>query len=91
MVVTSICGGCQPDYSGMSGVVGYLYQSAKDSIKWHNLKPKDFINLIMSIGRLVYLSDEDFNKLDVSKDKDIINVDNVNNFALMMQKIKGDR
>jgi len=57
----------------MGGVVGYLYQSAKDSIRWHNQKPKEFINLIMGIGNLRYLSDDEWNKLE--NENEILPVD----------------
>ena len=76
----------------MSGVVGYLYQSAKDSIKWHKQKPKEFINLVMSIGRLVYLSDEDFGKANTSSSvDDVIQLSEINNFAKIMQKVQGKK
>jgi len=72
----------------MGGVVGYLYDSAKDAIKWSNLKPKHFVNLVMQVGQLVYLSDEDFDKISDNSDNDIIQLSDINNFAKMMQKIQ---
>jgi len=73
----------------MSGVVGYLYQSAKDSIKWHKQKPKELINLIMDIGRLVYMPDEEFEKISVT-DVEIEEMDarTLNNLAIAMQNTK---
>jgi hypothetical protein len=74
----------------MSGVVGYLYQSAKDSIKWHRQKPKELINLIMDIGRLVYLPDEEFEKISIESDVKIEELDarTLNNLAIAMQNTK---
>ena len=74
----------------MGGVVGYLYQSAKDSIKWHKQKPKEFINLIMDIGRLTYLPNEEFEKISAIKDIEIEEMDarTLNNLAIAMQNTK---
>ena len=44
------------------GRVGYLYESAKDQLRWHNLEVKDYINLIMAIGQIMSYSDEDYKK-----------------------------
>ena len=44
------------------GRVGYLYESAKDQLRWHNLEVKDYINLIMAIGQIMSYSDEDYRK-----------------------------
>ncbi len=53
---------CEPNYT-VNGIVGYLYQSIKDSIKDLNLKPKHYRQEISQIGNWVYLKDEEFNKL----------------------------
>ena len=42
--------------------VAFLYESAKDVLRWHNLSVKTHINEVMSIGSLIYLSDENYNK-----------------------------
>ena len=44
------------------GRVGYLYESAKDQIRWHHLEVKDYINLIMSIGQIMSYAEEDYKK-----------------------------
>ena len=75
-----MCNYCQPDYGGIGGVVGYLYDSAKDAIKWHKAKPKEYIKLIMAIGRLVYLSEDDFTKTMNHHTADTISDDEVRQF-----------
>ena len=48
---------CEIQY-GMMGATGFLYESAKDNIKWKNLSIKKYISDIMFIGRMTVLSDE---------------------------------
>ena len=57
-VVTSRC-----EYAyGFSGRVGFLYQSAKDQLKWNGLSVKAYLSLVMQIGTVMSLSDEDYHK-----------------------------
>lgn len=41
----------------------FLYESAKDNLKWNNLSEKEHIYTVMKIGEYRYFSDEDFAKL----------------------------
>jgi len=41
---------------------GFIYQSAKDVLKWHNLSVKKHISVIMSIGNLYLLPEKQFEK-----------------------------
>lgn len=45
------------------GVTGYLYPSVIDSLSDYKLKVKDYRNVIMSIGRLHYMQDKEFQKI----------------------------
>jgi len=60
----------------------FLYQSAKDTLRWNNLSVKKHISDIMRIGRLIYMKDEDFEEvknkskyteIDIDQLKDIYN------------------
>lgn len=84
--IVSICNYCQPNYGSMGGIVGYLYDSAKDAIRWHKAKPKEYINLIMAIGRLAYLSDEDFNKIAIDSDIEEMDLRTLNNLAIALKE-----
>ena len=52
---------CEYTY-GFSGRAGFLYQSAKDQLKWNGLPVKAYLSLIMQIGTVMSLSDEDYHK-----------------------------
>jgi len=56
-----ICSRTVTQSNGMASF--YLYESAKDNLKWYNLRVKDYIHDVMQIGTLVNLSEESFNKL----------------------------
>ncbi len=61
MKIAIVASECQIEYGAM-GAVGFLYQSAKDSLRWHRLSPKRWIGLLMSVGRYVAMRDEDWKK-----------------------------
>jgi len=44
------------------GKVGYLYESVKDQLRWHGLSVKNYEGIISTIGQIMALSDEDYNK-----------------------------
>jgi hypothetical protein len=56
---------CEPEYGAM-GVVGFHYTSVIDALKERKMK-KEYRTLLMSVGRLVYLSEEDFQKRQASE------------------------
>ncbi len=41
---------------------GYHYESAKDVLRWEKLPVRSYAKFVMSIGALVHLSDDDFEK-----------------------------
>ncbi|MCK5743630.1 MAG: hypothetical protein KAH30_02745 [Caldisericia bacterium] len=43
--------------------VSYVYQSAKDVLKWRNLSVREHIGTVMQVGNLVYLSDKAFDEI----------------------------
>jgi len=47
------------------GKVGFLYESAKDQLRWNNLSIKHYVKIIMQIGQILSISDKDFNKYKV--------------------------
>lgn len=55
---------------------GFVYESAKDVLKWNSLSVKEHIYAVMSIGNLLYLDDKGFdnfknknNYSDVTKEE----------------------
>ena len=38
----------------------FIYESAKDVLRWNNLSVKEHINLVMRIGNYLNMSDKDF-------------------------------
>ncbi len=70
--------------------VSFLYDSAKDVLKWNNLSIKDNINIIMRIGGMLHLSDKDFAnvKSNVSTESVMLTGDDINNLALARDKAK---
>ena len=52
---------CQPAFGGM-GAVGFLYESAKDQIRWHRLNVRRYISLIMAVGSLLFASKEEWQR-----------------------------
>lgn len=61
MTLAHIASSCEFNYGAMSRV-GYLYDSAKDQVKWHGLSVKKYIKMVMKIGQIVVLKDEDYQK-----------------------------
>jgi hypothetical protein len=41
---------------------GFIYQSAKDQLKWNNLSAKKYISAIMSMGYLYLMPKDSFEK-----------------------------
>ncbi len=56
-VLLSITARCEMEI-GFNGVTGFLYQSAKDNIKWHKLDVKRYIQEVMYLGRMISLDEE---------------------------------
>ena len=68
-MLATIASMCEFNYTSY-GAIGFLYQSAKDNIKWARLKPKKLIYSIMRIGDLLAIKeDSDFNKAIARFDK----------------------
>jgi len=70
--------------NGMSAF--FLYESAKDVLRWHNLSVKKYINTIMSIGTLYHLDDEGWNKYKYKTTSKMLDGDDIDRLALMQQK-----
>ena len=47
------------------GAVGFLYESIKDNIKWNNLEVKQYTSLVANIGKILTMSDKDYQKYKV--------------------------
>jgi len=75
-----ICSKCEPEFGAM-GVVGFLYQSVKDSIKEEKLKVKTFRGPAMAVGRLVYMKEEDFNRSVPAKTIADVSAEEINKLA----------
>ena len=59
---------CEYVYSAM-GRSGYLYESVKDVLKWHNMHPKYYTFLLMRIGDWMALDEERYRKEIVKQTK----------------------
>ena len=70
----------------MSGA--FLYESAKDTLKWHGLSVKEHIVTIMHIGTLYHLSDEDFAKMGTTPSSDLLEADVINEMAIAQEKAR---
>jgi hypothetical protein len=57
-IITSLCSKISVQYSEVGG--SFIYQSAKDQLRWHNISIKNYISDIMTIGNLFLLSDKDW-------------------------------
>jgi len=76
--ITSVCISCISSSNGMSA--SFIYQSAKDSLKWHNMSIKDNIQTVMRIGVLLNLSNEDFENMKNDNEFLDVNLDELNAF-----------
>ncbi len=63
-ILAYVASKCSFSY-GFSGATGFLYESAKDELRWAGMRPKYYVRLIMHIGELVALDDEAFEKAKV--------------------------
>ena len=70
--------------NGMSA--GFLYESAKDVLRWHNLSVKQHINTIMRIGTLTHLDDEAWVKFKYNTTSKMLNGDDIDRLARMQQR-----
>ena len=66
-----VCSRIVPSSDGMS--TSFLYESAKDVLKWNNMSIQKHIQDVMYIGRLIYMKDEDFE--EVKNKREFLEVD----------------
>ena len=59
---------CEFNYGAM-GRVGFLYDSMKDQIRWSNLSVKSYISIVSQIGKVLSLSDKDFDRYKIENTK----------------------
>ncbi len=59
---------CEYAYSAM-GKSGYLYESVKDVLKWHSMRPRHYAFLLMRIGDWMALDEEQYRKEIVKQAK----------------------
>jgi len=57
---------CEIEYT-FNGIAGFLYQSAKDQICWAGYKVSSMINIVMEIGRVMYMEEKSYNNLKLEK------------------------
>lgn len=57
---------CEVEYT-FNGIAGFLYQSAKDQIAWAGYKISSLINIVMEIGRVMYMEEKSYKKLKLEK------------------------
>ena len=70
--------------NGMSA--SFLYESAKDVLKWHNLSVKEHINTVMQIGVLLNLDDEAWSKFKYTGTKKMLDGDDIDRMAQVLSK-----
>jgi len=58
-MLAGVASQCEPAFGAM-GRTGFLYDSAKDQLRWHDLSAKNHVRTIMRIGEVMALSDEDY-------------------------------
>jgi hypothetical protein len=81
-VISIVCSYVVPTSTGMN--IGFLYESAKDVLRYNNLKIMDHIKEVMQIGSLVYLDDENFDKIKNKNNSGNMSGDDLNALALAM-------
>lgn len=59
----------------------FIYESAKDVLRWSNISVKDNIQAIMTIGNYIFMADEDFEKLKMSDKKESMALDVLDKLA----------
>lgn len=61
----------------------FIYESAKDVLRWSNISVKENIQAIMSIGNYIFMADEDFKnlKLKMSDKKESMALDALDKLA----------
>ena len=59
--IALVCSQVVSTSNGMSA--SFLYESAKDVLKWSNLSRKKYISLVMRIGNLIHLEEQGFEEL----------------------------
>lgn len=67
-VLAYLASRCEYAYGAM-GKSGYLYESVKDVLKWHNMRPRHYAFLLMRIGDWMALDDERYRKEIVKQAK----------------------
>ena len=65
-VITVACTKTVSVSNGMA--VTYLYESAKDVLKWLDVNVSEYVKTVMSVGNLVHLDDKDFNEVIADND-----------------------
>ena len=60
-ILANVCNRCVYAYGGM-GAVGYNYASAKDNLKWHKLRAKEWLHIVLAVGNIMVLDDKEFAK-----------------------------
>ncbi|NOX15959.1 MAG: hypothetical protein GXP61_08045 [Epsilonproteobacteria bacterium] len=68
VILSKVASRCEYEY-GFNGVVGYMYASVKDNLRWNNLSIKHYIHILMGIGRFMALDEKDFAKESVKQNK----------------------
>lgn len=63
-VIANLATRCEFNYGAM-GRVGFLYESMKDQLKWSGLSVKYYVNLVSQIGKILSMSDKDYDKYKV--------------------------
>ena len=66
----------------------YLYESAKDELKWVNLSIRDNIGHVMRVGSMYHMEDEAFSKIKSRSGRGSISLDGLYNLGVAMGDIK---
>ncbi|MDM5264678.1 hypothetical protein PF327_10775 [Sulfurovum sp. XTW-4] len=60
-MIANICMAVVPTSTGMS--VSFLYESAKDTLRWHRLSVQKHIGTVMSIGNMLFMDDKSYGEM----------------------------
>ena len=66
----------------------YIYESAKDELRWINLSVKENIGYVMRIGQMYHMEDEAFSKIKSRSGRGTISLDGLYNLGVALGTIE---
>ena len=72
----------------MGMTASFLYESAKDQLRWFDVSVKKNIGYVMQIGQIYHMDDEAFSKIKSRSGRGSISLDGLYNLGVAMGDIK---